>query len=307
MGSLGLTLLALRHTTGFRTSQGGADVSEHVLDVTEQSFQQDVMDYSMTRPVLIDFWADWCGPCKALTPTLEQLADEYAGAFRLAKINADQEKRLAMAFRIQSLPTVLALYQGQPVNSFMGALPREQIKQFLDQLLTQLGVQPPESDALPKDPAMLEKHWRQKLAASPGDSESLLALGRLLASTGRADEATELLNTIDASSDDYNAAQTILATLSLMSEVSDMGGIDAVKQRLDADPSDMEARYLMACAAASQGDLVGALGVYVDLIGGGSEEIRDRAKKAAAIVFEAAGRENPEVEALRRRLTRLLF
>ncbi len=282
-------------------------MSEHVLDVTEQSFQQDVMDYSMTHLVLIDFWADWCGPCKALTPVLEQLADDYAGAFRLVKINADHEKRLAMAFRIQSLPTVLAFYQGQPVNSFMGALPKDQIKQFLDQLLTQLGVDLPESNALPADPVLLEKHWREKLVSNPDDSTAILALGRLLATSGRGEEANELLKSIEAASDDYNAAQTLLATLSLISEVSENGGISAVQQRLENDPQDIEAQYLTACASASQGDFAGALSVLVELVASGSADIRERAKKAAAIVFEAAGRENPDIESLRRRLTRLLF
>lgn len=281
--------------------------SPHVVNVTEATFQQDVIDYCMTKPVVIDLWATWCGPCKTLGPILEGLADEAGGAFRLAKIDVDANPNLAASFRAQSIPMVLAIFQGQLVDQFVGALPKTEIKRWLDQVLEFAGVEPPTAEVAPKSPAEAEAHWRGKLAKDSNDAEARLELGRLLLLRGDVEEGTELLSKIEAADPEYNQAQAALALVDLLGEVAEAGGEDAVRQRLAADADDAEARYLQACLEGARGRFPEGLEVLVALVGSGPAEVKDRAKKAAAVVFDAAGRGDERVELLRRKLARLLF
>ena len=280
--------------------------SQHVIDVTEQNFRSDLIEYSMQAPVIVDFWAEWCGPCRTLGPILERLAEEYGGLFRLAKVDTDREQRLAASFQIQSMPTVVAVFQGQLVDQFVGGLPAHEVKRFVDGVLERCGLEPPVG-AAPTDPAQAERHWRKRLQKSPDDSEAILALSRLLVARGAIDEARTGFAKIDVSAPEYSAAQAALAALNLIGPVAEAGGEEAIRARLEANSSDWNARYLLACADAGRGQLVSALAALVELVGAAPQDVQGDAKKAAAIVFEAAGRDNPEVEIQRRRLARLLF
>lgn len=279
----------------------------HTVDVTEATFRADIVDYSMQVPVLVDFWAEWCEPCRTLGPVLERFAEEYRGAFRLAKVDTDKEQRLAETFGVQSLPTVMLIFQGQVVDHFMGALPQHEVKRFIDASLERLGIEAPLGDDPPADPALAERFWRQKLQKAPDDGAATLSLARLLVARGALDEARTGFAKIQAAQPEYSAAQAALATLNMAQEVAAAGGLAAVKARLEADADDREARYLLACAAAATGHFVAALDELVTLVGTAPAEIRERAKTAVATVFEAAGRDIPEIEQLRRKLARLLF
>ncbi len=281
--------------------------SPHVIDGTEANFRSDIVDYSMQTPVLVDFWADWCGPCKTLSPILERLADEYGGLFRLAKVNTEAEQRLAATFGVQSLPTVLLLYQGQVADHFAGALPQHEVKHFIDRTLERLGIELPLGDEAPTSPAQAERFWRQKLQKSPDDGVAVLGLSRVLVSLGRLDEARAGFARIEAQQPEYSAAQAALSTLDLTTEVVEAGGEAAVRARLESNPEDHEASYLLSCSAAARGDFVKALSGLVALVATARGELRENAKKAAATIFEAAGRDDDEVEQLRRKLARLLF
>ena len=145
---------------------------DHVIDVSASGFQTDVMERSLQQPVLVDFWADWCQPCKTLGPLLEKLADEYGGAFCLAKVNADMEPELAQAFQVQGLPFCVLLHQGRPVDGFTGALPEPDLRKFL----TQHGIEPSaaaEPQEEEQDPDSPEARYQGGLlAAQAGDTKS---------------------------------------------------------------------------------------------------------------------------------------
>ena len=280
--------------------------SSHVFDTDATRFNTDVIVASNTTPIVIDFWADWCAPCRQLGPDLEVLAQRHGGGFRLAKVNTDLEPELAQTFGIRSLPTVVALFQGQMVDHFMGALPMPELERWLASVLERCGVAPPKKE-LPTTPVAAEAHWRRVLQETPTDGEALLGLGRLLLLRGAADEARETLGKVEASADQYGAAQSALATLGLMEQVAAAGGVDVVRERLASDPDDPRARYLAACADASAGELAVALETLVALVERAPEDVRTDAKAAAATVFAAAARGDERIEALRRKLTRLLF
>jgi putative thioredoxin len=171
-----------------------------MMDVTIQNFEAEVIEASMTTPVLVDFWAPWCGPCKSLGPILERVETAYAGRFKLVKINSDEEQQLAQAFGIKSIPTCVLLMNGQPVDGFMGALPEGQVKQFLDKHLPAEGELPPQADAQEAQPqpeaadaesarAVLE----QALATNPGNDDARFDLVKLLIGLGELAEAAALL------------------------------------------------------------------------------------------------------------------
>lgn len=290
-------------------SQHPSPTSKNVIDVTADNFQREVVEHSMKFPVLVDFWADWCGPCKTLTPMLEQLAEEYRGAFRLAKVDTDKEQRLAMSFGVQSIPTVAILFDGRMVDTFTGAVPLADLRRMMDSLLEQLQIEipQPEEPPVPTDPVLAAAHWEARLAERADDGEALLELGRLHVQAGRLEEAGTWLGKVEAVAPEYNAAQAVLKTMALLERVAAAGGEADVRAQLEADPTDPRARYLVACADASRGRFPSALATLVDLVASSPADVAADAKSAAATVFQAAGREDPEVEILRRKLARLLF
>src|SRR3954468_13954550 len=164
-----------------------------MIDVTLENFETEVIATSMTQPVLVDFWAPWCGPCKVIGPILEKLEAEYDGRFKLVKIDSDQEQQLSAAFGIRSIPTVILLMNGQPVDGFMGALPEGQIRAFLDKHLPPLDeAQPeeelPEEEAPPDAGAQLEK-LQHAVATDPSDDEARFEYVKALLLAGRAEDA----------------------------------------------------------------------------------------------------------------------
>ena len=281
--------------------------ASNVVVATRENIQW-VVQQSMSKLVLIDFWAAWCQPCKTLTPQLEALVEEYKGAVLLAKLDIEGELReVATQFGIQSVPTVYVLHRGQPVDAFQGALPVTEIRRFIDGALDQLGLKPPPVQGPPTDPQKALRYWQDKIRANPADGQALLALGRAQITTGKVLDAKGTFQKIDAKMPEYAAAVAALSMLGLMEQVTDAGGEEAVRARLAADPEDKRASFLLACASAAKGETLEALDGLIALVARSPQDVKDDAKKAVATVFEAAGRDNPEVEDRRRRLTRLLF
>ena len=168
----------------------------NVIDVTDANFEQVVIEGSKDRPVVVDLWAEWCGPCKTLGPILEKVAGERAGAFLLAKLDVDANPMVAGAFGVQSIPTVIAFKDGEPVNGFVGAYPEEAINQFVDLLLpteAELVVEEAQAEAEAGDLDGAEQDYRDALAKDPQNREAAVGLGRILVDRGDVDEARTLL------------------------------------------------------------------------------------------------------------------
>ena len=164
-----------------------------MIDVTLENFESEVVAASMDQPVLVDFWAEWCGPCKAIGPILEKLEGAYGGAFKLAKINSDEEQQIAAAFGIRSIPTVILMKNGQPVDGFMGALPEGKVREFLDKHVQALEAEPEEeelpADEAPGDPAAQLEKLQHAVATDPADDDARFEYVKALLLAGREADA----------------------------------------------------------------------------------------------------------------------
>ncbi|MBB2942080.1 putative thioredoxin [Actinoplanes lutulentus] len=252
-----------------------------VIHVTEADFQ-DVLERSLTTPILLDFWADWCEPCKQLSPVLEKLAQEYAGAWILGKVDVDANPRLAQVFRVQGIPMVTAVIGGQPVEGFTGVLPEAQIRQYIDAVLKAAGVAVAEVE----DP---------RLDAA---DDALM--------TGDLDEAEAAYRKILAESPADAAAEAGLAQVELYRRIS---GADpaAVLAKAEANPDDVESQRLAADIEVLSGQAEEAYARLVRLVKRTIGDDRDAVRKHLLSLFSVAGPDDPAVAGARRALASALF
>jgi putative thioredoxin len=284
-------------------------------------FEQEVINPSMTALVMLDFWADWCAPCKQLSPILEKLAAEYADkGVKLAKIDIEQDKMIAAQFRIQSIPTVYAIYRGQPVADLTNYRTEAQLKKALDQLLEKLKIEPegavPQAEIEPLiamgeqvlsegDGARAVSIFQQILDMAPDNADAIGGFARSLIAAGQWDEARTLL---DGLSDDQKKKPEIARALAAL-EVASVPAIDTgpLEARLAANPDDHEARFELAAAQMASGDRDAAADALLELIRRDREWSDNAARKRFLQLLEAQGLEDPWSSAQRRRLSALLF
>ena len=229
----------------------------HVFDATTDRFEADVLQRSLQVPVLVDFWAEWCGPCKQLGPVLEKLAGEYHGAFELAKVDVEREQQLAAAFQIRSIPTVMLVKDGQIADGFPGALPEAQLREFL----RHHGIEPraaeavaePEAAAAP-DPHAEVVRLRKLADAEPEVAGHRLDLALALLATGGAREARHLLDALPANLATDERAVKARSRLEFAALLENAPPPDVLRKAIEADPGDLRARHLLGVHEIVAGD-----------------------------------------------------
>ncbi|WP_267222922.1 thioredoxin [Dyella silvae] len=279
----------------------------HVFDVREDNFEAEVLQASLTTPILVDFWATWCGPCKTLGPMLEKLAAEFNGGFRLAKVDVDKSQQLAAMFGIRSIPTVMLVKDGQIVDGFAGALPEGQIREFLTR-----HVQPQEGDgqdtlqATPESPEDAINRIQQAMAAEPDNTELRLDLALALMRAGQADAAEAELTSLPANLATDARAVRLRSQLDLARALKGAPSLPELQQRIQADGSDWAARDLLGVRLLLEGDAIAGLEQFLAILEKARDWNEGQAKKRLLAAF--ATLDDAElVGRYRRRMASLLF
>lgn len=287
-----------------------------------EKFRREVVEPSMTQLVIIDFWAEWCGPCKQLSPVIEKVAAAYADrGVKLVKIDVDEDKFIAAQFRIQSIPTVYAVFQGQPVADLSSARTEGQISGALDQILAQLPIQG-EVQQLEAEIAPLIEMGEQVLAEgdgaraagifgqivemAPDNPEAVAGLARALVGTGQIEEAKAALDTLpEKAANDPAVAQARSAIA--LAEIAPAGESSEYEERIARDPDDHEARYELAGALMASGNRDAAADQLLESVRRDREWNDGAARKRLLQMLEAVGLEDPWAASQRRRLSQILF
>jgi putative thioredoxin len=284
-----------------------------IKDGSDAGFMDDVIAQSKIQPVIVDFWATWCGPCRTLTPALEKQVRAAGGAVKLVKIDVDANPAYAGQLRVQSIPTVYAFVDGQPVDGFQGAVPESQIKAFIDKLSGGAGVNSDVEQllALGEESLGLDdfggaaQAFAHVLTIEPENQKAIAGMARVYLTGGDADQARQTIAMAPQDSTEPSVV-SVRAQLALASGAP-AGETAALQAKVAADPNDHQARYDLALAQAAEGDLKGAVDSLLTIVSADRDWNDQAARQHLLVVFEAAGLSSDIAKDGRRRLSSILF
>ena len=283
--------------------------SPYIIDVTEQNFIQQVIEASHQQPVMVDFWATWCGPCQTLIPILEQLATEYKGGFILAKVDVDQNQQLAGQFGVRSVPTVKIVKDGKIVDEFAGVIPDIEIRAKLDQHITrESNNKIDEANALYSqgETEQAIAIMQQVIIDEPDNHQARIIFASLLVNEKRYDDARQLIESLPEDEKNKPEAKGIIAQIEMSSALQDAPSIDELQQRLEQDENDNDARYLLGNQLIAAGDYENAMEQFLQLMIRDREFNDDAGRKSLVQVFEMLGGSGELVSKYRRKMANAL-
>jgi putative thioredoxin len=292
----------------------GTPSDDLVKDTTTTNFRQDVLAESMNQPVLVDFWAPWCGPCKQLTPVIEKAVRAAGGKVKLVKMNIDEHPQIAGQLGVQSIPAVFAFQRGQPVDGFMGALPESQIKAFIERLVGPLGpsaveeiLAEAEQVAAAGDLSGAAELYAAVLSQDPENAAALAALVKLHVEVGDTEGAKRFLAMVPPAKENDPAIAGARAAVELAEQAGSLGDTADLQRRVEADPLDHQARFDLAVALNGRGRRGEAVDHLLEIVRRDRNWNDDGARKQLVQFFEAWGPMDEMTIAGRRRLSSLLF
>ena len=296
-------------TTSDMTLNNGNTPLMAIVDITLDNAQQFLIDESFSRPVVVDFWADWCGPCKNLMPVLEKLANEYAGAFLLAKVNADDQQMISSQFGVRSLPTVMVMQNGQPVDGFTGALPEVQVRELLAKYLPKPWEAPlNQAQALMADEKFTDA--LPLLRQAYEGSQQLVSIALLMAQChlelNRVDNAEAILSTIKMADQDAHFEQ-LTAQIALKKQAAKTPELSALEDAYSKAPEDLTLRYQLALQYHQESQFRPALEHLLDIIRTERNFADGEARKTFTAIIATLGKSDPLAIEFQRKLFTLLY
>ncbi|MEO6800207.1 MAG: thioredoxin [Rhodanobacter sp.] len=283
--------------------------ASRAFDIDQQTFETDVLQASTETPILVDFWATWCEPCKSLGPLLEKLATEFHGAFRLGKVDVDTQQELAAMFGIKSIPTVMLVKDGQVIDGFAGALPEGQLREFLTRHVQPLDGEPAEVDGQEtpaETPEAAINRLQQAIATEPAKAELKLELALALMRAGQSDAAQAQLDALPANLATDARAQRLRSELDLAHAVKEAPEAAALRQRIHADPEDWTARDQLGVRLLLEGDPEGGLEQFLTILQKARDWNDGQARKRLLAAFATLD-DGELVGRYRRRMASMLF